>query len=148
MFSRDDYRCKIKEITNKKKQLEYGDIEIWSQDKGMIYCELKTDRHFKSPNVFLEDISNSIKNTLGNIIVSEGDVLSYAYFSNYALIKQYVYDLHDLKAWYLLNRDKYHQFIIPNYNNQKIWIYNTLGRTVPREDIEVFLIGKLEPKKV
>lgn len=144
LFSREDSKCNIKEIVDKKKQLEYGDIELHSQDNGLLYCELKTDRHFNSPNIFLEDISNSVKNTLGNILISKGDVLSYGFLFEHKLTKQYIYDLHDLKEWYLLNREKYKLFIIPNYNNSKEWIYNTLGRAIPRKIIENFLIGKIE----
>ena len=67
-----------------KEQQKYGDISLKINNKGKlntIKYEIKTDVYTNSPNLFLEHISNTEKNTLGCFLATEANFVLY-YFIN------------------------------------------------------------------
>ncbi len=130
----------VQEVTDLDQQLRGIDIELHTPDGTVLTGELKTDRHTQSPNIFLEDISNSESGSLGWTLKCESDILSYGFCDPTAsvLVKLFVYDMQALKGWYQQQRGNYPLKKIPNRG------YDTFGRPVPRSDIVGFLIFQRE----
>jgi len=141
-FARDPNNpVEVVEIQDRTLQFKGIDLELHSRDGGTLQVELKTDRHVLSPNLFLEDVSNSQTGTLGWTLKCEADVLSYGFLNERLptiLTRQYLYDMMSLRQWYKTHREAYRQCQIPNKG------YFTIGRPVPITDLEFFLIIKQE----
>jgi hypothetical protein len=150
VYERNDGDIEIKEEQDVENQRKGIDIWLISSDGGSLPVELKTDKHVELPcvnNVFLEDVSNTKTGALGWTLKCESLVLSYGFYNikTGILERQYLYDMHDLKQWYAKNRNdpifnKKYPLKPPIENHG----YLTIGRAIPREIIEDFLIAKRE----
>ncbi len=139
-FSNGYNKITVHEVMDLDRQLRGIDIELHTPDGTVLTGELKTDRHTQSPNIFLEDVSNSKSGSAGWTLKCESDILSYGFCDPTAtvLVKLFVYDMQALKGWYQQHRGDYPLIKIPNRT------YNTFGRPVPRSDIVDFLIFQRE----
>lgn len=139
-FSRRYARVAIEEVMDLNQQMKGIDIKIYAPDKAVLKGELKNDKHVNSPNIFLEDVSNSASGSPGWTEKCESEFLSYGFCdpTSNKLTKLFVYEMQPLKRWYQANKENYRVCPIPNDG------YFTYGRPVPWEDIEQFLLYKWE----
>lgn len=132
----------IIEISDKETQKRGIDLRICFKKGHSITIELKTDRHLTSPNIFLEDISNTKTNAIGWTMKCESTFLSYGFynFKDNNLDRLYLYKMQKLKDWFKGHYRNYEAKFIKNKE------YYARGRAIPTKDVKDFLIKELRPE--
>lgn len=143
-LSSEDHPTLVIPVNDIETQKKGIDIYIAILNGDNISIELKTDKHTRSPNIFLEDVSNFENKKLGWTLKCEAKILSYGFydFNCEKLTRLFLFDMQKLKKWfrrYFINYEPKH---IRNKG------YQARGRAVPIEDLKEFMLWDMnEPPK-
>jgi hypothetical protein len=91
------YKRKIEYITDKLEQATLGDFRVTNYKGETSLIEVKSD-YARTPNLFLETISNTNKNSVGCFLKSQADYLFYVRFNSREL---YILPLESTRNWFI-----------------------------------------------
>lgn len=83
------------------------------QGKRMYMVEIKADSHNNSPNLFMETISNDVKNTPGCMLATRSDYIIYYYERSRELVTM---ETKPMQAWLRENMHKYRSISVATGN--------------------------------
>lgn len=104
------------------------------KNKNFFYesIEVKTDKYYRTGNIFAETVSNINKNTKGCFVKTECDYMYYLFFPQNIL---YILPMKKVKKWFFDNYDDFITKITSTCNVDGVVLYRSLGKLIPRERI-------------
>ena len=110
-------------------------VHIYDKKRKKFYhesIEVKTDKYYRTGNIFAETISNINRNTKGCFVKTECDYMYYLFSPQNIL---YILPMKKVKKWFLDNYDDFITKITSTCDTNGTVLYRSLGKLIPRERI-------------
>lgn len=136
-LNRFNETIKITNVENDEFYREKDIDMIWERNvdgvQQQITIEIKGDRYHHTGNLFFETISNDKKNTPGCFLYTEANYLFYYFVYSKEL---HILPMPETRNWFLENEHLYTKTVkTSTVNNAGEFMYNTLGKLLPKKDL-------------